>query len=689
MPELQFEYSSWFVLVCLLIGAGYSYVLYSKKHSWSTSVNRILLALRFIVVSLTLFLLLNPLLKQLINDIEKPIVVLAVDNSLSITNSIDSTQQKSILSELQKLSDEIKSNGFDIAVRNLNENEADLSALDFNQKTTDLNIMFKEVETLYDGKNLTSLILVSDGNYNRGISPAYFPYGYKISTIGIGDTTSYKDVILKNVLYNKIAYQGNKFPVVAEITNTGFKNQEAQVSITRGSKVLASEIITFKNENGLSRVEFNIEATNNGVQHFNVAVALANEEIVENNSKDIFIDVIDGKQKILLTALAPHPDIKALRSVIERNDNYEFELFIPGFNELKEDKYDMVLVHQAGDRYNKLTKYTKKFRDENVPILNIVGQQTNLAKLSKEDNLFTFTSIRNQRDQITPALFSEFPKFKIDPDYNNVFNQFPTLNVPYGESKLSPNTTVLMYQKVGNISTDKPLLYLVEAEGRKTAYMMADGIWQWRLQEFASNENTKAFDDVFLKLIQYLSTKEDKRKFRVYTTKEEFFDNESVSFSAEVYNDSYERIYGNDVSIKVTNEIGNVSEYSFIPSSANSKLEISGLTQGVYKYESTTKRDGKSEKVFGQFTVKNLQLELLDQRANFTLLRQVAANTDGKFYTLETLSDIPSDLNKLNSKGIMHSNEDFLAIINLKWLFFLLLALLSIEWFSRKYSGAY
>lgn len=689
MPELQFEYSSWFVLVCLLIGAGYSYVLYSKKHSWSPTINRILLALRFIVVSVTLFLLLNPLLKQFINNIEKPIVVLAVDNSLSITNSLDSLQRKGILAQLAKLADEMESNGFDVAVRGLAESEVNLQDLQFDQKTTDLNSMFKEVETLYDGKNLASLVLVSDGNYNRGISPAYFPYGYKISTIGIGDTTSYKDVILKNVLYNKIAYQGNKFPVVAEITNTGFKSQEAQVSITKGSNTIASKKIIFSDENGLSKVEFNVEATNNGVQHYNVVVALANEDIIENNSKDIFIDVIDGKQKILLTGLAPHPDIKALRSVIEINDNYEFELFIPGLNELKEDKYDMILVHQAGDRYNRLAKYTKKFRDENIPILNIIGQQTNLAKLSKEDDLFAFKSIRNQRDQITPALFSEFPKFKVDPDYNTIFNQFPTLNVPYGESKISPSTTVLMYQKVGNISTDKPLLYLVESGGRKSAYMMADGIWQWRLQEFASNENSKAFDDVFLKLIQYLSTKEDKRKFRVYTTKEEFFDNESVSFSAEIYNDSYERIFGNDVSIKVTNENGTLNEYSFIPSSANSKLEISGLTQGVYKYEATTRRDDKLEKVFGQFTVKNLQLELLDQRANFSLLKQVAENTEGKFYTLETLSNIPSDLNNLESKGIMHSNEDFLAIINLKWLFFLLLTLLSIEWFSRRYSGAY
>jgi hypothetical protein len=689
MPELQFDYSSWFVIVCLLIAAGYAFTLYSKKHSWSKNMNIILTILRFVVVTIVLLLLLNPLLKQLINKVEKPIVVLAVDNSISITNSIDSINRLNILDQLTQMKTNIENNGFEIVLRDLTSERTNLSDLKFDQKTTDLNAMFKEVETLFDGKNLASLILVSDGNYNRGISPIFFSYGFKISTVGIGDTTSYKDVILKNVLYNKIAYQGNKFPIVAEITNTGFQNQEAMVNVKKGSNTIASEKITFGSENGLSRVEFNIDATNNGVQHYSIEVTLPEEEIIENNSKQIFIDVIDGKQKILLLGLAPHPDIKALRSVIEINENYEFELFIPGFNELKEDKYDLIMVHQAGDRYNRLAQYTKKFRDENVPILNIIGQQTNLDNLSKEDNLFSFKSIRNQRDQISPALFSEFSKFKVDSEFMDIFNQYPTLNVPYGENNLAPNATVLIYQKVGNIATNKPLLYLVESGETKSAYLMADGIWQWRLQEFASKESTKAFDDVFLKLVQYLSTKEDKRKFRVYTTKEEFFDNETVSFEAEVYNDSYERIFGNDVSIKVTDENGATEEYSFIPSSANSKLEISGITQGVYKYEATTKRNDQPERVLGQFTVKNLLLELLDRRANFSLLRQLAENAEGQFYTMQRLNEISSDLKELNSKGIMQSNEEFLAIINLKWLFFLILILLSIEWFTRKYSGAY
>ncbi|MDP4679918.1 MAG: VWA domain-containing protein, partial [Cyclobacteriaceae bacterium] len=202
MPELQFDYSSWFVIVCLLIAAGYAFTLYSKKHSWSKNMNIILTILRFVVVTIVLLLLLNPLLKQLINKVEKPIVVLAVDNSISITNSIDSINRLNILDQLTQMKTNIENNGFEIVLRDLTSERTNLSDLKFDQKTTDLNAMFKEVETLFDGKNLASLILVSDGNYNRGISPIFFSYGFKISTVGIGDTTSYKDVILKNVLYN-------------------------------------------------------------------------------------------------------------------------------------------------------------------------------------------------------------------------------------------------------------------------------------------------------------------------------------------------------------------------------------------------------------------------------------------------------------------------------------------------------
>ena len=39
--------------------------------------------------------------------------------------------------------------------------------------------------------------------------------------------------------------------------------------------------------------------------------------------------------------------------------------------------------------------------------------------------------------------------------------------------------------------------------------------------------------------------------------------------------------------------------------------------------------------------------------------------------------------------SVSYRNEEVKDIINLKWLFFVILALLSIEWFIRKRGGAY
>ena len=49
---------------------------------------------------------------------------------------------------------------------------------------------------------------------------------------------------------------------------------------------------------------------------------LSGEFSNRNNRQDVYVEVIDGKEKILLLALAPHPDVKALKSIIEKNENY-------------------------------------------------------------------------------------------------------------------------------------------------------------------------------------------------------------------------------------------------------------------------------------------------------------------------------------------------------------------------------
>lgn len=690
MPQINLEYPLWFLVFCLLVGAGYAWLLYSKTPPWSVQTNRLLTVGRFVVVALLTFLLLNPLLRQIISTIEKPVYVIAVDNSSSILNSSDSVKAAAILKDVDGLRAELSGEGYDVELRTLTKTVAQVGDINFDEKATDINGLLSEIQSVYEGRNLSGALLVSDGNYNQGVSPAYFPYNFKVFTLGIGDTTRKEDIILKSVFYNRIAYQGNKFPVRVEVLNQGMVGSSTRILIKQRGKVIASETVTFQHDNALSVLDFSIEAVDKGVQRYTVEVSpRAGESITTNNYKQIFVDVIEGKQRILLVGTNVHPDIKALRSVIGSNDNYEFDHFIPGVEELKNDKYDLVIVHQAYDVGQRTTPFIRNFQKEGVPILYILGKQTNVVIMSTENDGFNFKMVRNQTDLVGPSYNDAFSRFRYNQDHNAIIAEFPPVRVPYGDYSLTPDAEVLLYQKVGSITTGKPLVYVTENPKGKAGYIVGDGFWQWRMQEYALTEKTEAFDELFLKLIQYLSTKEDKRKFKLFTTKNEYFDNESVQFQAEIYNDIYERIYGNEVELTITNEDGFKETYTFSATASDTNFKLEGLEEGVYQYRGITKRGTETEIVNGRFTVRKLQLELLDQSADFGLLREISKNTKASFFLSSEIESLKQTLSNVNARGVMHSQEEFSSLINLKWIFFLLLTLVSAEWFTRKYSGGY
>jgi len=71
------------------------------------------------------------------------------------------------------------------------------------------------------------------------------------------------------------------------------------------------------------------------------------------------------------------------------------------------------------------------------------------------------------------------------------------------------------------------------------------------------------------------------------------------------------------------------------------------------------------------------------------LLRTLSNETGGKFYNSNQVSSLAGDLQQTKVASLIHSEETFNQLINLKWVFFLLLGLISAEWFLRKYMGSY
>jgi hypothetical protein len=111
---------------------------------------------------------------------------------------------------------------------------------------------------------------------------------------------------------------------------------------------------------------------------------------------------------------------------------------------------------------------------------------------------------------------------------------------------------------------------------------------------------------------------------------------------------------------------------------------------GNYSFEALTKVGDKQLKEKGSFVVKQINIEALNTTANHQLLNAIANKTGAKMLFPNQIESLENLLkNKEDIVPISYSEEKLQDLVNLKWVFYLLIALLTFEWFLRKRFGGY
>ncbi|MCG8310975.1 MAG: VWA domain-containing protein [Cytophagales bacterium] len=689
--SLLFESPPWLIGVGVLIGLAYAAILYYRtKVLWSQNVNYILAALRFLMVMQLTLLLFGPLIRQIKNTKEPPAIIFAIDNSKSISEIEDSARLETLHDEIISLKKGFDDKGYFTEIRTYDAQQTVAGQIAFDEKSSNLNALLKGVQNDYESRNLSNVLLFSDGLYNLGNNPAFYPYNFSVSTVGLGDTTQRPDLNLNAVLYNKIAYQGNKFPVVAELFSYNLAGKTAIVQLRKKGDIIDQKQVKISNQNQFDQIEFLVEASESGMNRYRLSVLPVDGEfITSNNTKEAYVDIIDGKQKILLLAPSPHPDIKAIKNALESNENYELVIHIEGINNYIDDQYDAVILHQVPDKRRKYLQILNKISREKIPAFFIYGNQSDINRFNDLNGAVRIQPISYQRDNAFPFYNPEFSKFLYQDENIEALNEFSPVKVPFANFDVLPQSEVMFFQKVGKINTQKPLLLIHRADDWNSAVFLGEGFWSWRLQEYSKFQTHRAFDEMISKIIQFLSTKADKRKFKVYPVKDEFLNSEIVVFETEVYNDIYEQTYGHKIDLKITDEQNNTKGYSYVTSEKNSKYRIRGLENGIYSYDASAVIEGENEISSGTFTVNDLQIETTKLTADHNLLRNIAALNQGKFYGKNQLDQLREDVLNQEMINEVYSSEKYLAIINMKWGFFILILFISAEWFLRKFHGSY
>jgi hypothetical protein len=111
----------------------------------------------------------------------------------------------------------------------------------------------------------------SDGIYNTGVSPLYSNFKVPVHTVGLGDTVQRKDLVLNALRYNKVAYQGNKFPLQAEVRVHALPNQNVSVTVLGNGKTIATSQQQSANKT-LLIFDFLVDADKAGIQRFDVVM---------------------------------------------------------------------------------------------------------------------------------------------------------------------------------------------------------------------------------------------------------------------------------------------------------------------------------------------------------------------------------------------------------------------------------
>lgn len=689
--SLLFESPPWLIVVGVVLGLAYAAMLYFRaKVTWGKNTNYILAFIRFLMVTQLTLLLFGPLIRQIKNTKEAPSIVIAIDNSQSVAAIEDSSRLLSFQHSINALQQDFNDNGYLTEIRTFSKQQVPDGLISFNENSSNLNSLLQGIQNDYESKNLSNVLLFSDGLYNLGNNPAFHPYNFPISTIGLGDTTQRPDLNLNAILYNKIAYQGNKFPIVAELFSYNLAGNTVTIQLSKGRSIIEQRQIKINNKNQFNQVEFLIEAEVSGMSRYKVqAIPVDGEFIISNNTKEAFIDVIDGKQKILLISPAPHPDIKAIKNALESNENYELVTFINGINQYKEDKYDAVILNQVPDKRRRYEQILNKIQNEKIPAFFIYGNQSDINRFNDINGAVRIQPISYQRDNVFPSYNTTFSKFLYSNENIEALNEFSPVKVPFANYQVFPQSEVMLHQKVGKVNTQKPLLLIQRSNDWSSVVMLGEGLWSWRMQEYAKYQKHDSFDELISKIIQFLSTKEDKRKFKVYPIKNEYLNNEALVFETEVYNDIYERTYGHKIDIKITDDQNNTHGYGYVTSEINSRYKISGLENGIYNYTASAVINEKNETSSGSFTVKDLQIETTKLTADHDLLRNIAALNGGEFYEKNQLDQLKEDVLDQEMINKIYSTEKYLSIINMKWGFFILILFVSTEWFLRKYHGSY
>jgi len=668
-----------YIILAGIIALGLAHFQYFTKNKSMSKLNMLFSFLRFLSVFAVLLLIINPSFDQIKIVIEKPNLIVAIDNSSSVSHL---KQDRSVLEFVENIknNNDLK-NKFNINYYTFGESLNASDSITFSDKQTNISKAFTQLNQVY--KQTTSpTLLVTDGNQTYGNDYQFSSNSYKqpVYSIILGDTITYTDLKIQQLNVNKYAYLKNKFPIEAILVYNGNSAISSKFIVKNGNTTIYSKALTFSENNNSEVINFTLPANRVGINNYKaILVPLESEKNTINNTNNFAVEVINQKTKIAIVSDFSHPDLGVLKKSIESNE--QRSVFILNSKNIinQINDFQLVILYQPNSKFNTVFSQLEL---QNKNKFVIVGTKTSLSFLNKVSENYSHAKT-NQTENYLAELNSNYSPFVID-DLN--FESFPPLLSNYGEVKFNIPFQSILNKTVSGVSTNQTLLATFETNGRREAVLFGENLWQWRGQSYLNEKSFNAFDEFIGKLIQYLASK--KQKSRLNLDYESFYNGSgNIILKAEFFDKNYVFDTRETLNVTVTNKTSKDRKtFPLILKNNNYQVDLSSLPPSEYSFTVRASKENISKS--GSFQILEYNVEQQFLNANVTKLQQLATNSLGSSYFIDNTRGLVNDLlNDNRYVPIQKSSKNIIPLIDWKYLLAIIALSLSLEWFLRKYNG--
>jgi uncharacterized membrane protein len=574
------------------------------------------------------------------------------------------------------------------------------------------------------GLPVSGLVLVTDGADTTDSTVADALLASKaealpVFTVGVGPETLSHDIQVGRVQTPRTALKGTSLLVDAVMTQTGYAGQTVTLDVEDGGRIVGSQPVRLPADGDPVSVRVRFTATEAGPRVFRLKVApQPGEVVIQNNQRDVQIDIRDRKERLLYYEGEPRFEMKFARQAIKDDPNLQLVTLqrtaenkhlrldidaagvelAAGFPKTREELFayrGLVLGSVEASAFNAdQLRMIAEFVDVRGGGLLLLGGARAFAEggyagtplaevmpvmLGSSGGAFTHVKVHPTRAGQAHAVTQLGDTEQASAER---WKTMPPLSAVNTIEALKPGATALLSGTDDRRRERVVLAYERYGRGKSVAFPVQDS-WMWQMHATIRVED-QTHENFWRQLLRWLvDGVPDAVETRPLTDRVE--PGQPVALTADVVDPRFVELNDATVVARVTSPSGKTSAVPLQwTGERNGQYRASFATSETGWYQTTVEatRDGKT---VGS-AVTNVRAvpddaEYFDATMHAPLLQRIAKETGGRFYKPDAMAALPDDL-KYSGRGVTAVEER--ELWHMPILLMALVAIVCTEWGLRR-----